>query len=185
MDRAERNAEISSLSDMFNRSQIALCANYQGLSVAKITSLRREIRGVGGTSKVVKNTLAKISFERMCGEDGKSSAEAQKFLNLLDGPNLVIFSLKDAVAPARVVKKFEKDNQVFQVKGAWFEGAFVDAAGVEALSKLPSREELLSQLLRIISAPATQMVRLLNAPGTQLVRVIDAYRAKLEGAKAA
>lgn len=181
MERAEKNSEIEFLTSVFSKSQIALCADYRGLNVAEITTLRKKLRDNGAIGKVVKNTLAKISAKKALGENGEVTDPLQKFLDLFDGPSFLIYSDKDPITSAKIVQEFIKTKETFKVKGAWVDGAFVDTRGVDALAKMPSKEETLSMLLRLISTPATQMVRLLNAPASQLVQVIEAYRRKLEG----
>jgi large subunit ribosomal protein L10 len=179
MNRAEKQAEVDFLSDCLTKSQIALCAEYRGLSVAKMTQLRRDLRAAGSQGRVVKNTLARISAARAL--KGRTSSEVEQFLDLLQGPVLMIYSFNDPVEPTKVVAKFAKDNEKLQIRGAFVDGEFVDAKGVDVLSKMPGKNELLSQLLRVINAPATNLVRLLHAPATQVVRVLDAHRENMEG----
>lgn len=182
MDRAEKQAEVDYLKDCFSRSQIALCADYRGLTVAQITNLRKTLRKSGCYGKVVKNTLAKLAIEKQYKESG---ANLERFLKVFEGPSLVIFSYDDPVAPTKVMTDFVKGHEAFKIKGAWLDGAFVDAEGVQTLSKLPGREETLAKLLALIAAPATQLVRLLQAPSTQIVRALDAHRENLEKKQAA
>ena len=68
------------------------------------------------------------------------------------------------------------------MKGGWFEGACMNEDGVKTLSDMPSKEELLASLLRLINAPATQLARIIHAPGQQLAQVLGAHRANLESA---
>ena len=75
-----------------------------------------------------------------------------------------------------------KDKQKVTVKGAWLDGKFLDKAGVEQLSKMPGKEEVLSTLLALLNTPATQLLRLMSTPATQVTRVIDAQREKLQKA---
>ena len=177
MDKAQKQIELGKLDITFRGTPIALIADYRGLTVGQITKLRSELRGVGSQGRVVKNTLARISAERVYGE--KDAKGLGKFLELFVGPTLLISSTTDPIAPAKVLAKFAKENEKLQIKGAILDGEFIDVAGVQALSTLPSREETLSMLLRVISAPATQLVRLMQAPGTQVVRVIDAHSKNL------
>lgn len=179
MTRAAKDTEIEGLVDCFSRSKIALLADYRGMSVPEVTEFRAKLRDIGSEGKVVKNTLAKISVNKVYGENG-SGESLEQFSALFEGPSFVVFSYEDMVAPAKVLHDFAKDCEALEVKGAWMDGEFVDAKGVEALSKMPSREELLSKLLSVINAPATQVARLLNAPGTQMVQLLGAYKDKLE-----
>lgn len=178
MNKQEKQQEIAGLHEQFAKAQIAMLADYRGLTVKQITELRKALHGVGSVSTVVKNTLAKISATQALGDS--DSQEREKFLSLLAGPNMVVFAENDPVTSAKILTKFAKEHEKLSLKGAWFEGECIDAKGLEALSNMPSREELLGQLLGLLSAPATQLVRLLQAPATQVVRVLDAQRAKLE-----
>jgi len=185
MNKQEKNAEIAALTDNMSKSQICLCADYRGLTVSQLSQLRAEIRKAGCGGKVVKNTLARISAQKVWSAAGGAESLApsgvKKFLDIFEGPTLLVWSYADPIAPAKVLSKFSKDNEKLSLKGAFFEGNFVDAAGIAALSAMPGREELFGQLLRLINTPATNLVRLLNANATQTVRVIDERRKQLEG----
>ena len=178
MDRAQKQVELEAIGAAFANAQVALCADYRGLTVAQVTKLRKELRKNGARGKVVKNTLARLAADKAYKD--VDSAQRQKFMELFHGPSLVIYSDTDPVAPAKVLVAFAKDNEKLQIKGGWVDGQFIDKAGATALSKMPGREETLAKLLALIAAPATQLVRLLGTPGTQVTRVIDAQRQKLE-----
>lgn len=178
MNRAEKESELSFLTDCFTKTQIALCADYRGLSVAQVTALRKELRDTGSFGKVVKNTLGRIAAERAL--KGRTGSEVENFMKVLEGPTMVIYSYDDPIAPTKVITKFAKANEKLRIKGAFLDGSFVDESGVDSLSKMPGREEVLAQLLRLINTPATNLVRLLQAPSTQIVRVLDAHRGNLE-----
>jgi len=179
MDRAEKKAEVEYLSDCFRRSQAALCADYHGLTVADITALRRDLHQSGSVSRVVKNTLAKISA-RQAFQDAKQT-ELEKFLSILDGPSFLVLSFSDPVAPAKIVAKFVKERKKLKVKGGWVDGAFVDAAAVESLALMPGKREVLSMLLGLIKAPAGRLVKVLQAPAEAMARLIQAQAKELEG----
>lgn len=181
MDRAQRDEEIEALKSKFNAAQIALCADFRGMTVSQANQLRRDLRAAGANVKVVKNTLVRIAAQRSISEKSPKS-EFERFESMLDGPSMMIYSDSDPIGPTKVLAKFAKDNEKFKVKGAWFEGKYVDSKGVDTLSKMPGREELLSTLLRLIGTPATQLVRLLNAPAQRVMNVLDAQRGKLEAA---
>ena len=178
MERGEKEEEVSVLVDQFRSSKVAVCAEYRGLTVAQMSSLRSALRSCGSVSRVVKNTLAKISVNKVLSDD--NVAEKERFLELFKDPSFLIFGQEDAVASAKVVEKFSKDLDPFKVKGAWLDGKFLDKDLFASLSKLPSKEETLGQLLALINTPATQIVRVLNAPAQQLVQLLGAYKRKLE-----
>lgn len=175
MEKPEKDAQIEMLREGFESSELALCADYRGLTVKQISNLRNELRKVGAKSKVVKNTLAKISANAILGE-GASADELERFIDIFKGPSLLIFTGEDVVESAKILAKFEKEHEVLDIKGAWFEGAFVDQKGVIGISTMPSREEVFSSLLRLINTPATQLARVVQAPGQQLAQVIEAYK---------
>ena len=178
MDRASKQTEIDLVKDAVSKSAIALCLDYRGMKVSQMTTFRRKLRDKGATGRVVKNTLLRIASEKSL--EGKEKGQVEKFLGLFEGPSMLVYA-EDPVSSSKVVADFLKENKQLTIKGAWVEGAYVDAKGVEELSKLPGREETYAMLLNLMLAPATQLVRLLNAPATQMVRVVDAYRQKLEG----
>ncbi|MCB0318595.1 MAG: 50S ribosomal protein L10 [Bdellovibrionales bacterium] len=182
MSRAEKENEIEFLGNGLKTAPITFCADYRGLTAAEVSKLRRELSDTGSVGRVVKNTLARLSIDEVLKEAEVS--EVAKLRGLFTGPNMVIFAGEDqAVASAKIVAKFKAENEKFELKGGWFEGAFLDEEAVVALSKMPSREELLSKLLSVIQAPATKVVALLSAPATKLVGTLDAYKNTLSDAK--
>lgn len=182
MDRAGKAEVVEFVNKSLGKAEIALCADFRGLTVLQVTNLRRELHQAGAKARVVKNTLSRLAVKE--AYKSADQAELERFLKIFEGPTMIVYSDKDPVAPSKVLTKFAKTNDKLQIKGAWLEGAFVDVKGVGALSEMPGKEELLAKLLNLMLAPATQLVRLMSAPGTQVVRVLDAQRQKLEGAKA-
>lgn len=180
MDSAEKQTELNLLVSKFTNAQVTVCADYRGLSVAKITELRRELRKAGSEGRVVRNTLARIAATKTSA--GAKDGELEKFLGSIVGPTIVVTCDKDPIAPTKVLAKFAKENaDKFRVKGCWLDGAYVDAAGVDSLSKMPGREETFAMLLALINEPATRLVRVMSEPSAQVVRSIEAYRKKLGG----
>ncbi|MCB0336459.1 MAG: 50S ribosomal protein L10 [Bdellovibrionales bacterium] len=175
MEREDKDKELELLCDSYQAAPLAMCVDYRGMNVAEITSFRKQLREVGASAKVVKNTLAKISAQRVL-KDGAEAADLDRFLGLFQGPSCVIFSGEDVVASAKVVAKAKKDFEDLEIKGGWYEGSFLDQKGVDTVASMPSREETLGKLLNLINTPATQLVRVLNAPGQQMVQVLSAYR---------
>lgn len=180
MERAEKDQIVEELASRLSKAEVALVADYQGLSVMQFNELRKVLRDSGAVGQVFKNTLVRLSAKKSIGDD--VTAEFEKFIGTLKGPSLVITSDKDPVTPAKVLAQFIKDKQKVTVKGAWLDGKFLDQAAVEALSRMPGKEEILGTLLALINTPATQLLRLMNTPATQVSRVIDAQRQKLEQA---
>jgi large subunit ribosomal protein L10 len=179
MDSVQKNVEVSTLTEWFKTSQVAVCADYRGMTVAQLSNFRKQIRAAGGKTRVVKNTLARLGAKQAL--TGKTSKDLDLFVSSLKGPTLIVYSFSDPVAPTKIIAKTAKDVEAFTIKGAFLDGQFLDDSGVQTLSQMPGREEVLAQLLRLMNTPATSLVRLLAAPGTQVVRCIEAYREKLAG----
>jgi large subunit ribosomal protein L10 len=165
MNRAEKIETVSQLNDRFARAPLTVVTEYRGLNVAQLSDLRRKLRAVDGEYLVSKNTLAAIAIR-----ESQSTALAP----LLVGPVALAFGFTDAVAVAKVVKDFAKDNDKLLIRGGVLDGAALDAKQVEQLATMPSRDELRAQLLRLLNTPATNFVRLLKAPAQQLVQVLYA-----------
>ncbi len=180
MNRQEKATEIDALSQDLAKAQVALIADYRGLNVDEVTKLRKALNAGKSRAWVMRNTLGRIAVKKSLKE--RSSDQLSKFEKVLNGPTMVMYSFEDPVAPAKVVAEFQKTNQKLVVRGAWLDGAFLDMKGVEALAKMPGKNELIAKLLSLLNAPAVQLLRVMQAPGQQVVRVIEAYRQKLEGA---
>ena len=178
MEKAQKVLEVQKFSDGLASAKITICADYRGVTVAQATKLRNDLRSAGCDAKVYKNTLAKLSVEEVLKE--AETAEKEKFSKLFHGPSFVVFGNEDPVAAAKVLQKFAKECEAFQVKGGWFDGSFLDQKGIDSVASLPGREESLAKLLYLLNTPATQLVRVLAASGTQVVRAIAAYKEKLE-----
>ena len=134
-------------------AQSAVIVNYCGLTVAQDTELRKQLREAGVIYKVCKNTMMKRAFE------GTDFAQLDEYL---EGPNAIAISKEDATAPARIICNFAKKAEALEVKAGVVEGSVYDAAGIQELSKIPSREVLLSKLLGSLQSPITNLARVLN-----------------------
>ncbi|GAA3698544.1 50S ribosomal protein L10 [Zhihengliuella alba] len=143
----------------FKESNAAVLTEYRGLSVAKLKDLRRAL-GPETKYSVVKNTLTSIAAKE---------AGIDAFDDQLSGPTAIAFIKGDAVAAAKSLTDFAKDNKQLVVKTGFFEGKALDASGVEALAALESREHQLARVAGVLQAPASAAAR-----------IIDALRAKLE-----
>ena len=127
--------------------------DYRGLTVAEDTEMRKQLREAGVVYKVCKNTMMKRAFE------GTDFAQLDEYL---EGPNAIAISKEDATAPARIICDFAKKAEALEVKAGVVEGTVYDAAGIQELSKIPSREVLLSKLLGSLQSPITNLARVLN-----------------------
>lgn len=144
---------VEEISAAVKDAQSVVLVDYRGLTVEQDTQLRKQLREAGITYKVYKNTMMNFAFK---GTDFES------LLPYLEGPSAVAISTEDATAPARVLCKFAKTADALEVKGGVVEGITYDAKGIIEISKIPSREELLSKLLGSIQSPIANFARVMN-----------------------
>ena len=144
---------VEEISATIQDAQSVVLVDHRGLTVEQDTELRKQLREAGITYKVYKNTMMNFAFK---GTDYES------LLPYLEGPSAVAISTEDATAPARVLCKFAKTADALEVKGGVVEGIAYDAKGIIEISKIPSREELLSKLLGSIQSPIANFARVMN-----------------------
>ena len=144
---------VEEISASIKDAQSVVLVDHRGLTVEQDTELRKQLREAGITYKVYKNTMMNFAFK---GTDFESLTP------YLKGPSAVAISTEDATAPARVLCKFAKTADALEVKGGVVEGVLYDAKGIENISKIPSREELLSKLLGSIQSPITNFARVMK-----------------------
>ena len=167
MDRAQKADSIEALKGVFDGAAAVVVTHYMGLTVAEMTDLRGRLRKEGASFKVVKNRLAQKAMNG-AGE----AAHA-----LFKGPVGIAYA-PDPVSAAKVTTEYAKANDKFKVVGAIMGETVLDQAGVDALAKLPSLDQLRAQIIGLINAPATRIAGVLAAPGAQIARVLSAYAAK-------
>ena len=143
---------VEEISNSIKDAQSVVLVNYSGLTVEQDTILRKELREAG-VQKVYKNTMMRRAFE---GTAFESLSEH------LHGTNAIAISETDATAPARILAKYAKQFPALELIAGVVEGNYNDQAGIQALSTIPSREELLGKLLGSIQSPITNFARVLN-----------------------
>jgi large subunit ribosomal protein L10 len=134
-------------------AQTAVILNYSGVTVEQDTKLRKAMREAGITYKVYKNTLMKRAFV---------GTELEALNASVEGPNAIAISKEDATAPARLVAKFAKEIPNLEMVAGVVEGQFYDAKGMQAISQIPGREELIGRLLGSMQSPIANFARVLN-----------------------
>ena len=161
MDRAQKEAVVQNLGQIFADSGVVVVAHYAGLTVAQMSDLRNRMREAGGGVRVAKNRLAKIALE------GKPNEGMSQYLQ---GQTVLAYS-EDPVTAAKVAKAYAKDNQKFEIVGGAMGETVLDINGVEAVAAMPSREELLSSIAGILGAPAGNIVSAITAPAGNLAAI--------------
>ena len=134
-------------------AQTAVIINYSGVTVEQDTKLRKAMREAGITYKVYKNTLMKRAFV---------GTEFEALNASLEGPNAIAISTTDATAPARMVASFAKEIPNLEMVAGVVEGQFYDAKGMQAISQIPGREELIGRLLGSMQSPVANFARVIK-----------------------
>lgn len=162
----EKKAVVAEVSKQIENAQAMILAEYRGVGVEDMTSLRAKARNSGVYLKVLKNKLVKRAVE-----DTSFSSLSEEMV----GP-LVFGISEDPVAAAKVLNDFAKENDLFVIKTGAMPNEMLDVNAIKALASLPSREELLAKLLGTMQAPVAKFVRTLNEVPTKFVRGVAAVR---------
>ena len=147
---------VSEIAEKLEKSTSCVVVDYKGLTVEEVTELRGKFRDAGIDYKVYKNTMVRRAADKVGNMDMFDD------VNLV-GTNGFAISYEDAVAPAKIINDFAKDHSSLEFKMGYVEGAFYDAEKLTALSKIPSREELIAKLLGSLKAPVSNFAYLLDA----------------------
>ncbi len=155
---------VRNMTESFGGAEIMVVTRHSGLTVAEMTDLRRRMRAAGATFRVTKNRLAKRALAETPFADMQP---------LFTGPTAVAFST-DPVAAAKVAVDYANENNKLSVLGGMLGAQALDEAGVVALARLPSLDELRGTLIGLLQAPGSKIARVLAEPGAQLARVFAA-----------
>lgn len=172
MARADKAAAVAEITEEFRASNATVLTEYRGLTVGQLKQLRRSL-GEDTTYAVVKNTLTKIAAK---------DAGVVGFDDLLVGPTAIAFIKGDAVAAAKGIDTFAKENPMLVIKGGMMDGKILTADDIKKLAKLESREVLLSKIAGAANATLAKAAALFQAPLSQAARTIAALEAKVAAA---
>jgi large subunit ribosomal protein L10 len=169
----DKKAVVEEVSAVAAKAFSAVAAEYRGLSVEKLTDLRKQARSSGVYLRVVKNTLARRAVEGTefaCMQDG------------LVGPLILAFSLEDPGAAGRLIADFVKQNDKMVVKLVAVGGKQYGPGELDRLAKLPTKDQALSILMGTMKAPIEKLARTLAEPHAKLVRTVAAIRDQKQAA---
>jgi large subunit ribosomal protein L10 len=172
LQRAEKSEVVTQLNQAFQNAQTVVVAQYSGLTVADMTSLRGRMRAAGGSVKVAKNRLVKLALQ---------GTDVDHMSDLFKGPTVIAFS-SDPVAAAKVSVEFSKTNDKLVILGGAFGKTSLNPDGVKALAEMPSLDELRARLVGMLQTPATRIAQIVVAPAAQIARVVGAHARKSEAA---
>jgi large subunit ribosomal protein L10 len=176
MPTVRKGKHIDELKDQLERAELAVIADYRGLSVTQLQDLRARLRPFDAEFKIAKNTLTRIAAEQV-GIEGLEPT--------LEGPTAIMFAYGDIVQPAKALSDFARSSRILQVKSAVLGTQVVSASDVEAIATMPSREELLGKLVNLLASPMARTVGVLSGPSRSVVYLANARVEALGGVEPA
>ncbi|MDQ4116125.1 MAG: 50S ribosomal protein L10 [Actinomycetota bacterium] len=168
MARPDKVAAVDEIANRFRDASASVVTEYRGLSVAKLTQLRRDL-GEDANFRVAKNTLVKRAAE---------DAGVQGLESLLAGPTAIAFIQGEPVDAAKAIKRFARENPGLTIKGGYMDGRALSSAEVEQLADLESREVMLGRLAGAMKANLSKAAGLFAAPASQVARLAQALADK-------
>ena len=173
MDRNEKERVVNELTDKLKSAETLIVADYRGLTMPQIDSLRGKLVEQGAQFTVVKNTLTRRAAE---------AAGVDALLAMLEGPSAIAFieSDGDMVAVAKALADSARDTKILEIRGGLMQGRTISADDVDELAKLPPVDVLRGQVLGAIVGPLQSLLGLVSAPLQNLVGLIDARIEQLE-----
>jgi large subunit ribosomal protein L10 len=173
MANPRNEANVAALREVLADAVTFFVVDYQGLTAGELGTLRAKVREAGGRLLVAKNTLINVVLKDQ-GLDG--------FDETLKGPTALVLIGDDPVGPAKALTDFAKDHpkELPTAKGGLLQGGQVGAEALAKIAKLPTRDELLSELVGVLQAPLQQLVGVLEGPQRDLVSVLTNYEQKLK-----
>ena len=167
--RSEKQKDLDNLKSALAEVSTVILTTFQGITVEDDTKLRRAVQAAGGKYEVVKNTLAERAGE---------GTPAAPLLKNLSGPNSIAFTATDPVALAKALTKVAKDVPAFKFRAGIVQGRVLSIAEIQQLASLPSKEELISKVMFLLSAPAQWIAMVLGGISRNLaVTVSEAVKA--------
>jgi large subunit ribosomal protein L10 len=163
MPRPDKVEAVKEIAADLRATDVYYFVDYRGLTFSEATELRARLAKVDASLKVVKNTLAKIAA---------ADAGVEGLDELLQGPTAIAYCHGDPVRVAKTIQDFIKEKKKAAVRGGKLQRSMLTAPEVEKLAALPSREQLIAQLVGTIAAPLTGLVGVLNGPIRGLVMVL-------------
>lgn len=162
--RSEKQKDLENLKTALGTVSTVILSTFQGIKVDEDTRLRRAVETAGGKYEVVKNTLAELAA---------AGTKAEPVLKGLTGTNSIAYTTADPVALAKALTKFAKDVPAYQFKAGVVEGRVVSILEIQQLSKLPSKDELISKIMFLVNAPAQRLASTVAAVSRNLAVVVN------------
>lgn len=158
LNLSQKQEVVAELAEVAAKAHSLVAAEYAGTTVAQMTAMRKKARESGVYLRVVKNTLASRAM---------AGTEFEVVKDVLVGPLLYAFSTEDPGAAGRLIKEFAKGNDKLKAKLVSMEGKLLPAEHVDVLAALPTRQQALAMLARVLAEPATMFARVIKAVADQ------------------
>ena len=168
MSKENKKGYIEEMKKVFSSSEAVMIAQYQGLNVRELDTLRKELREKGIIFKVTKNRITKIALKDSPCKD------LEKYFN---GPTAAAMS-SDAITSAKILTKFAKSHKKLKIVAGFMDGKVLDQKEVAIIATLPSLEEARAKIVGILSSPAQKLVSILLAPGSKIANLARAKSLK-------
>ncbi|WP_086933226.1 50S ribosomal protein L10 [Agarilytica rhodophyticola] len=163
----DKKAIVADVNETAANALSLVIADARGVTVGAMDALRKQARENGVSLRVIRNTLAKRAVQ---------GTEFECVTDALVGPSIFGFSMEDPGAAARLFKDFAKEQENFEVKALSVGGKLLESSQIDALAKLPTREQALGMLASVMIAPVTKLARTLNEVPASVTRVVAAVR---------
>jgi len=164
---------VEKLQSRLENTKAIFIADYAGLNVKSQQILRAKVKEAGGELKVTKNTLLKIAMKN-------NDIDVDTISTELEGQNITLFATDDPIAPLKVVVDFAKEHEIPTIKAGILDKEILSMEKIKQLASLPSKQQLIAQLIGQIKAPTTGLVNVLTTPTRNLVYALSSLKTKLE-----
>ena len=169
MPNAKNIKKVDELTEKLERAKGVYLTDYIGLNVQDITDLRREFYENDVEYLVTKNTLLKIAA---------NNSNLNDLDSVLNGSTAVAFSYVDPTSPARVIKKFTKDNELPKVKGIVIDGELIDGSEFDRIANLPTKEESIAKFAALLQSPLLKLIWALKSPMSDMTNMLNNLKEK-------
>tara|TARA_S200000501_G_scaffold355744_1_gene377790 strand:- start:146 stop:661 length:516 start_codon:yes stop_codon:yes gene_type:complete len=159
--------KVKELSELISKAKAIYFTEYHGLSVTEVTKLRREFFKAKVEYRVAKNTLIKLAAK---------DSEIVGIDQYLTGSTALAISYDEPVSPAKIIKEFNKDSDLPNVKGILFDGEVIAGEQFNRIADLPSKEESLSKLVAMLQSPIQKFASTLSSPMQNIVGVLNSLK---------
>ena len=158
MNKQQKKQYIDEMTTQFDKTEAVIVTHYQGLTVTQLDDLRKKMREHGIKFKITNNRITKLALEK---------TKCKELSSLFTGPTAVAMS-EDAIASAKILTKFSKENENLKILGGIMGTDILDIAGVKNVATLPSLDEARAKIVGILSTPAQKFLSILLAPGSKI-----------------